>query len=215
MSLNIAFYVQLYTGIRRSIYRKPMQYTALELINQHYAESWHFKGDWPSYLAKKSVSEGYRKSADGVILDHGQRVFFFDRKGRIQAGTAMYNINNMWWVVTGRYSYTNEACFHLYAKLPENPRVKRNARLRRVRLEGLLTSAVKSMDFERAAQLRDLLFPSREPLFAVFHEEHNAYHRAGFSGYANDIVDAGKFTSSEIKGWAKAPNKIIPLEVAA
>lgn len=200
---------------RRSIYRKPMQYTALEIINQHYADSWHFKGDWAAILANESVPEGYRKTADGVILDHGQRVFFFDRKGRIQAGTAMYNINNMWWVVTGRYSYTNEACFYLYAKLPENPRVKRNVSLRRKRLENLLSSAVKSMNFERAAVLRDLLFPNREPLFAVFHEDHKAFHRTGFSGYANDIIDAGKFTSSEIKGWDRAPNKIIPLEVAA
>lgn len=184
---------------------------AMDAINASYAESWHFKGDWPAYLAANNGLPYNRKSADGILLEHGQRVWFFDRKGRICTGQALYNINNMWWVVTGRYDYTNEACFNLYGRLPENSRVKRNAGLRRKRLEGLLADAVKGMKFERAAALRDLLFPKGEQLFVVLHEEHGAYHCSGFSGYAKDIVDAGRFTADEVKGWDRAPNKIIPL----
>lgn len=203
---------------KRSIYRKPLEITALEQIKEHYAESWHFKGDWAAWKDKYSApkwvgcSNGNRKSADGVLLEHGQRVYFFDWHGRIQTGTAMYNINNMWWVVTGKYDYRNEACFHLYARLPENFRVKRNAKRRRARLEKLLAQATKAMNFERAAVLRDILFPNDEQLFVVRHDEHGAYHCSGFSGYTTNLIDAGKFTAAEVKNWDKAPNKVLPLE---
>lgn len=196
---------------RRTIYAKPLQFTALQRIEQNYAESWHFKGDWPAYLEKTQGMPWNRKSADGVMLDHGQRVWFADRKGRICEGTALYNINNMWWVVTGRYSYTNEGSFHLYTKAPENLRIKRNAGLRRKRLERLMEDAVRAMQFERAVVLRNILFPKGEPLFMVYHEEARAYHRAGFSGYSNDTVGAGKFTQAELRGWNAPPNKIVPM----
>ncbi len=140
---------------RRSIYRKPLDATAAERIERHYAESWHFKGD----LANYTISDYNRKSHDGVMLEHGQRVWFADWHGRICNGTAMYNINNMWWIVTGRYDYTNKACFEIYAKCPENPRVRRNASRRTKKLQSLLTSAITAMKFERAAVLRDILHP--------------------------------------------------------
>lgn len=197
-----------------SIYRKPLQQTAMERIQQHYVESWHFKGDWQAYLAKERWMDGNRKSADGVLLEHGQRVWLADRKGRIVTGIAYYNINNMWWVWLGKYDYTNEACFNLYANLPENFRAKRNGRLRRSRLETLLAKAAKEMNFERAAVLRDILFPKNEPLFVVWHEDHKAYHCTNFCGYTTDVDDAGKFTKAELKGYTSEPNKVIPLEAA-
>ena len=188
--------------------------TAMEAIAAIYEESRHFKGDWAGYLAGNNGMQYNRKSADGVMLDHGQRVWFFDRQGRICTGTAMYNINNMWWVVTGKYDYTNVACFDLYASLPENFRVKRNGALRRKRLEGLLAGAVKRMDFERAAVLRDIIFPKGEKLFVVWHRGYKCYHRANFQGYANDIVDAGKFTAEEVKGWDNGKNEVRELEAS-
>lgn len=199
---------------RRSIYRKPLERTALRRIEEHYAESSHFKGNnWDTYKASAGMSYNLG-SADKSRLEHGQRVWFFDWHGRIQTGTAFYNIGNMWWVVTGKYDYRNIAGFELYTSLPENFRVKRNAKLRRKRLEGLLADAVKRMDFERAALLRDIAFPKGERLFVVWHREHKCYHRANFQGYANDIVDAGRFTADEVKGWANDQNEVRDLEVA-
>lgn len=204
----------------RSIYRKPLERTAMECIEERYAESRHFKGDWPAYVEHETRSgwgncfNGNRTSADRVLLEHGQRVYFFDRKGRICTGQALYNINNMWWVVTGRYDYTNMACFELYSTAPDNFRVKRNARLRRKRLEGELSKATKVMNFERAALVRDLLFPRGAQLYVVWHDDHKAYHCAGFSGYTNNINDAGKFTADEVHGWSAAPNKVMELEAA-
>ena len=199
---------------RRSIYLKPLERTAMDSIQAHYDESSHFKGvGWDKRKAEPGMA-GNLMSADGVMLDHDQRVWFFDRKGRINTGVAYYNINNMWWVVTGRYDYTNEACFELYTSLPENFRAKRNTRQRRKRLEGELSKAIKAMDFERAATIRDLIFPRGERLFVVWHEEHKAYHCANFQGYTTNITDAGKFTTTEVRGWAAAPNTVIQLEAA-
>ena len=203
-----------FDATHRSIYRKPLERTAMECIQQRYAESIHFKGgDWDKYKARPGMSCNL-KSADGVMLDHGQRVWFYDDKGRINTGIAYYNINNMWWVVTGRHGYTNIANFELYATLPENFRVKRNGKIRRRRLEGELSKAIKAMDFERAATIRDLIFPRGERLFVVWHEDRKAYHCANFQGYTTNITDAGKFTKTEVRGWAKAPNKVIQLEAA-
>ena len=194
---------------KRSIYHPQLSQTAMERIEAAYAESWHFKGDWEAWLSRQTgFHAGYRTAADGQLLTHGQRVWFFDRKGRINTGTAIYNINNMWWVVTGKWDYTNVACHNLYSTLPENFRIKRNARLRRQRLEGEMNAAIKAMRFERAAQLRDLIFPPGEALFVVYHKGHGAYHRPGFRGYTTSITDAGKFTAAEVKGWNAGPNEV-------
>lgn len=194
---------------------KPLELTALESIAQHYAESSHFTGDWEAYRKRLGGSLDYnRKSADGTLLEHGQRVWFADRKGRILQGAAYYNIGNMWWVVTGKYDYQNIADFELYASEPENLRIKRNAGLRRKRLERELAKAVERMDFERAAVLRDIAFPGNPELFNVWHEEHQMYHCAGFCGYTRDQSKAGKFTVDELRGWNAKPNKIIPFAPA-
>lgn len=198
----------------RSIYRKPLAETAMECIQQHYAESWHFKGDWQAYLAKERWMDGNRESADGVLLEHGQRVWTADSKGRVVTGIAYYNINNMWWVWLGKYDYTNKACFELHTTCPDNLRTKRNERKRRGRLEGELSKAIKTMDFERATVLRDILFPKAEPLFVVWHKDHKAYHCTNFCGYTTSVNDAGKFTQAELKGYTNDPNEVRPLQAA-
>ncbi len=195
----------------RSIYSKLLKQTAMEKIQQHYAESCHFKGDWHAYLAKNRGMDINRKSADGVLLEHGQRVWTTDWHGRVIAGIAYYNINNMWWVWTGKYDYTNQASFDIYAGRPENPRIKRNSSQRRKRLESELSEAIQAMNFERASVLRDILFPNNPDLFVVWHEDHEAYHRTGFCGYTTDKSKAGKFTADEVRGWNRAPNKVIPI----
>lgn len=192
----------------RQAKRGFMHLTALEWIAECYRTSWHFKGD----TAKYTISDGNRRAADGAMLEHGQRVWFFDRKGRVNTGTAYYNINNMWWVATGRYDVTNVAGFELYAACPDKPRVKRNADQRRRRLEAEMAAAVKVMDFERAAVLRDILFPGAPALYVVWHDGHQLYHRSGFRGYTPDMSQAGKFTADEVRGWDCAPNKVVALD---
>lgn len=182
--------------------------TALECIAAHYASSWHFKGDASKYVIQGCNS----RAADGGTVLHGQRVWLFDHKGRLASGTAYYNINNMWWVVTGRYDYTNMASFELYTALPEQPRLKRNAKLRRARLEKELQQAVDAMKFERAATLRDLLFKPGEPLYHVLNERHGLFHRTGFCGYTSDRSHAGKFTADEVRGWNDHGNRVIPVQ---
>lgn len=188
---------------RLSIYRKPLVETAMERIQAHYAESHHFKGD----LTKYEIQDYNRESADGEMLNHGQRVWFFDSSGRASTGIARYNINNMWWVITGKYDFTNLASFELFATPPENIRIKRNEKRRRQKLEFELAKAIKSMKFERAAILRDIIFPKCD-LFVVWNKESELYHRSGFCGYTSNVIDAGKFTAEEAKGWDKSPNEV-------
>jgi uncharacterized lipoprotein len=99
----------------------------------------------------------------------------------------------------------------VYVKSPGNVRVKRNDDRRRKRLEAEMASAVKGMKFERAAQVRDILFPGDQQLFNVWHNEHQLYHRAGFCGYTADQSQAGKFTADEVRGWDSAPNKVMSI----
>lgn len=186
--------------------------TALEYVNGAIRASWHFKeelgrADW-------GASGSSRKSADGQLLDHGQRVWFFDRKGRTCTGIAYYNLNNMWWVVTGKYGYDNKANFDLYAVEPENPRVKNNSRLRRKRPEEQLSKAVALMDFLRADVIKKLLWPEPVQLYVLWHKEHKAYHRCGYSGYTSSPNEAGKFTLDEAEGHNPHLNDIVPLEKA-
>jgi len=131
----------------------PGHLTAMEWLSGCYETGCHFKGNLTTY----KISDYNRKSADGAMIDHGQRVWFADRKGRICTGIAYYDINNMWWVITGKYGKTNLAAFELFTVLPDDIRAKRNETLREKRLKGLMEKAVATMDFERAATLRDIL----------------------------------------------------------
>ncbi|MCO7218143.1 hypothetical protein [Halomonas sp. OfavH-34-E] len=178
----------------RTAKRGPGAMTAMEWVEECWRTSWHFKGDTSAY----AISDVNRKSADGKLIEHGQRVYFADRKGRMCVGTAYYNINNMWWVVTGKYGVTNEASFALYVDSPGDLRRKRNDGLRRRRLEGELSRAVKAMDFRRAETLKNILFPPEEPLYLIWHKGHDAYHRPGACGYTTDANQAGKFTWEEL-----------------
>lgn len=194
------YLVAVFTGYsfdqsRRGGRTKPLEFTALERVAQHYAESSHFKGD----LTRYTISAYNRETKDGAMLEHGQRVWFFDEyTGRAGAGIAYYNINNMWWVVTGRYDYRNLASFQLYTRPPENLRLKRNADRRRKRLEQELARAIAAMNFERAAVLRDVLFPpGTGPLFHVRVKKGGLLWGPNSSGYTKDSLHAGKYTKAE------------------
>lgn len=185
----------------------PGKLTNMDVIKADYRSSWNYNGDWAEYLKRNPYTNNY-KSAEGQQLAPGMRVWWFDWKGRIMTGTAWYNINNMWYVAWGRYGIGNKASFDLYVQRPENPRQKRNERQRRRKLESLMGDAITKMDFLRAHQLKQILFPDNEPLYRLFHTGHQLYHRAEFNGYTKDPNYAGKFRRSEIEGFNPHENKM-------
>lgn len=145
--------------------RGPNGLTALQWVEQDVRRCWHYDEN-----TGRRAGEGRpynNKSAEGLQVVHGSRVWFADPKGRMLTGTAYYNINNMWWVISGRYGLWNVASFEIYTLQPGDLRTKRNAALRRDRLKRQLDAAVKTMSFERAAVLRDILHPAADRVEAV------------------------------------------------
>lgn len=175
------------------------------------------RGDdgWPSV---DEISSWDRKDKDGMPLNHGDVRWLRDRKGRLMRGRVYGGINGMWMFVYGpdRRDHTHENAKRFFTYRPdETPRKFIESTLRHKRLEHELAKAVETMNFERAAVLRDIAFPGNPELFNVWHDEHQLYHCAGFSGYTRDQSKAGKFTAGELRGWDKAPNRIVPIAAEA
>ncbi|GAB4071694.1 hypothetical protein KHC28_00175 [Ancylobacter sonchi] len=169
--------------------------TALEFIEQGYAESWHSD----KKLGRPVPTADYnRKSADGFMLEHGATVWTTDAKGRLIRGTVFYNINNMWWVVAGPHTLLNQGSFEIYVDCPEDVRRKRNGRARRVRLERELASAIRRKDAPRAALLIGILFGD-EPIYRIWSRKHGTYYAPNYCGYTSDEVSAGRYTRAEAR----------------
>jgi len=182
--------------------------TALEYAAHARRDSCHYV---PSLDRAHICNGGQDKSADGYQLENGTPVYAIKHDGRVISGVAFYSLNGNWQVVTGRYDLAYVWHNQIFVKSPGNVRMKRNADTRRKRLEAEMAKAVKAMKFERAAQLRDILFPGDEALFNVWHEGHQLYHRAGSCGYTADQSQAGKFTLDEVRGWDGAPNRVVAI----
>lgn len=179
--------------------------TALESAAIHRRESGHYVAD----LDRARISNTNQgMSADGVALENGMRVYALTYSGRFVTGTAFYSLNSNWQVVTGKHELLYICHNQLWVNSPGNLRIKRNSIQRRKRLEAELSKSIKSMDFERSCVLRDIIYPKNAPLFVVFNNKHSLYHRPEFCGYTDNIIDAGKFTADEVKGWHKYPNKV-------
>lgn len=182
--------------------------TAMEYAARARRDSWHYV----AALDRANISnsdQGF--SADGYPLENGTQVYAIAYGGRVISGIAFYSLNGNWQVVTGRYNLTYVWHNQIFVKSPGNVRMKRNADQRRRRLEEELNKAIKAMKFERAAQLRDILFPGKQALFNVWNDEHQVYHRPGFCGYTVNQSQAGKFTAEEVRGWDRAPNRVIEI----
>lgn len=167
--------------------------TALEAIEANYATSWHSDKAlgrpicWSDYNAK---------SSDGALIEHGATVWFKDHGGRIGRGTAYYHINNMWWVVSGRWARRNLGSHEIFVHQPADLRRKRNDRLRRERLERELARAIRLSNFRRAETLTRILFGD-QPTFRIWARDNSAYYRANYSGYTTDTIAAGRYTREE------------------
>lgn len=193
--------------------RGPGHLTALEWVDAANRSSGHYV---PELGHARIGMDCNARSGDGGTIRHGEKVYAIGYDDRIVTGTAYYNLNNMWWVVTGKYDVLNVHSGAIYLQSPGDLRRKRNERRRRKRLEQDLSKAIKAMDFMRAHTLKQVLFPEPEQLFMVYHQGHGAYHGPDFSGYTADPTSAGKFTEAELGGYAKHHhNKVIPVQEAS
>lgn len=171
----------------RSHEHKPLHITAMDRIQG--------KSD----RRMREPDSYHSTSADGQQLQNGQRVYYYDYHGRMGTGIA-YCDGGMWDVVTGKWDYERKCNSELYVRCPGDPRVKRNQRQRRKRLEDLMAKAIKAMDFKRAEVLKGILWPVQEPLYLI--KKGDAYFRPDYSGYTSDTVQAGKYTADELKPYA-------------
>lgn len=194
--------------------RGPGGLTAMEWVERDLRSSGHFVEE----LGRARISmERNAISAEGETITHGDRVFTIDNKGRIVTGTAYYDLNSNWHVVTGKYGVLCSQASEIYLHNPGCLRVKRNERLRRQRLERELAKAIKAMDFKRAQVLKEVLFPENEPLYLIWHKGHSAWYAPNFCGYRNSANDAGKYTREELGRYIEENDltKPVLLEEAA
>ncbi|WP_158810279.1 hypothetical protein [Beijerinckia sp. L45] len=168
--------------------------TALQYIEREYATSIHKDKTSGRPVCDYAYKNG--TSADGDRIEQGATVWFADKTGRINRGTAYFGINCMWRVVAGRWRLESFSASQIFTRQPEDLRRKRNEQRRRGKLEALPASAVGAMEFERAAKLRDILF-GRADIFLIWHREHGAYYRSNHSGYTTDRISAGRYTRDE------------------
>ncbi|KIN13455.1 hypothetical protein [Halomonas sp. KHS3] len=192
----------------------PGGLTALEWVDREMRSSCHYVEE----LGHARIgTECNARSAEGETITHGCRVYTLDSKGRIVTGTAYYNLNQSWYVVTGKYGVFCSQASEIYLHNPGCLRVKRNERQRRQRLEREMAKAIKVMDFKRAQVLKEVLFPENEPLYLIWHKGHSAWYAPNFCGYRNSANDAGKYTRAELGSYITEDDltKAVPLEEAA
>lgn len=190
----------VFTGYTFAPPREPkmglMGMTALEKARHNRMTTGHYRPE----LDRAEISmDSSAIAADGGTIEHGARVWALDHKGRIITGTAFYSLNNQWQIVTGKYGLTYCHTGGIFTQQPEALRVKRNARERRSRLERELAKAVKAMNFERAALLRNILFPRDAKLYVIRHHEGECWWAPNSCGYRSDQADAGRYTEEEVR----------------
>lgn len=195
------------------------QVTAMEWMQKRIRASGHYREELGHATIHQKSNETAR---DGGIIKHGEFVWYRDRHTkRIFKGQAFYCLNQSWMIVRGSYGHDVVQTYDIYVYEPDSLGRAVSAEQRRKRLEGLMQSAVASMNFERAAKLRDILFPKDEPLFMIWSEKHGGgYFGPNYSGYTTDTVQAGKYTRAELKPYLgsadeKAHLRAVPVRAAA
>lgn len=136
-----------------------------ELFNGYFgitAEEWvieHRIKNSSHYLPELGHAQIYGnndQSADGKKIIHGSTVYFYDIKGRLCKGKALYSLNMMWNIITGKYDYSVEANHEIFVDCPANPRLK-NQKNKFSTLEKLKLKAIKNENFEKAIIFRNLI----------------------------------------------------------
>ena len=190
----------------------PGGLTAEEWVSMRIRETGHFN----EALGHAAIHGGSDKSADGKTLHHGMKgVYTTDRKGRVITGTAYFDLNMNWWIVSGRYGLQISTNWEIWVDNPGELRQKRNERNRRGRLEAELSKAIQQMNFQRAEVIKRILFGD-EPLFHLVSKKDGLYWRPNYSGYTSDRTDAGKYTAAEVEFYQGSRDvKVQPVYQAA
>ena len=149
-------------------YLKPLGYTdksrtypaeGLAAIMKHRAELEDFQGK--DFYSRERLRYNCA-DAHGVEMFDGDVRYFWSYTGRLQRGIVYRNINNMWWVHTGPFSYSNQANFSLFTwKAGMGSRRKLSDAEIEKRLRAQLEIAINKEKFERCIVLRNLLRKER------------------------------------------------------
>jgi len=197
------YLMNVFTGYEFEPERYPkmglMGLTAYEKAAHDRRTTGHYK---PALDRAEISMKSNAIAADGGTIEHGAHVWALDYKGRVITGTAYYDLNSAWQIVTGRYGLVYCHTGEIFTRQPDHLRLKRNQRERRKRLEQELQKAVARMDFKRAEVLKNVLFPDGGQLFHIFSNKHDCYFRANYCGYTKDTTYAGRYTEAELKPYA-------------
>ena len=111
---------------------------------------------WPS---DRALGSWDRTDHDGVRLEHGAIRYARDSKGQLRRGRVYGGINGMWMLVygPGRNDHMHQTAATYFTYTSGMPRKQVSAHRRQQRLQTELDKAVKAMNFEQAAVLRDVL----------------------------------------------------------
>lgn len=172
---------------------------AEEWVAAHLADSCHYK---PALGRAEWHGDYNRKSGDGVLLEHGQAVWFRDVTQRWARGRAYYDLNSRWVVITGPAAVTWVDAHELFAFRPANLRGRANPRKRRERLERELQKATARMDFRRAELLHQVLRRSLfgdAPLYRIWSDKRDAWYATNAEGYSSNAARAGLYTEDEAR----------------
>lgn len=192
---------------------RPGGLTAMDRLERYYAESWHT--DKELGYSSGANSRYNNTSANGSTIRHGTTVWLKDRKGRRWLrGTAYYNINSMWWVVTDKWSMMNISSRAIYTTKPNDLRDCSNNQHHRSRLEKQLLDAIANLDFIRAGKLRKKLFGD-QPLYRIWNNEKQAWYATACCGYSTDTSRAGLYTKDEAERSAHHDDRLQVRKVAA
>ncbi len=99
---------------------------AEEWIKARYVEEWHHEQKDMNFLLSDldgQTQESYNgRDRDEKTLHNGDVKYFRHWDGRLYRGRVYHNINNMWWVILGRFTVRNVASFELFDLTPEDNR---------------------------------------------------------------------------------------------
>lgn len=140
--------------------RKMPEITAYEWLTHEILKSGHYRGDKAKlkphpFKTIWTSSDAYNcKDRDGKQIRPWQTKCFYDWDGRLKRGHVVKNLNNMWWVITGRYSVSNVSASSLFDYSGEP---KRSVEWQKGKMRRLMAQASEAHDYERAAMFRNLI----------------------------------------------------------
>ncbi|MGU3232438.1 hypothetical protein [Vibrio cholerae] len=148
-----------YTVTEESNPTFPVRMPALLKIQQCYDQNTHVHGKGISIwnLDPSSIANYNATSADGSRIMHGQMVWARSYNGRWIYGLAIHHINNMWWIVCGKWDRYNIASFEIHTQRPCDLHVRVPERKAIKSLETKIKAAVDKKDFLLAHRLQTAL----------------------------------------------------------